>query len=105
MFDNIPILSIICYLPIFGAIPIFWMKDGALIRKYATGVAVVDFLLSVPLWFAFNPDLSGKATFQFVEGPYEWIQAIGVNYHFAIDGIALLRSEEHTSELQSLAYL
>jgi NADH-quinone oxidoreductase subunit M len=87
MFDNIPILSIICYLPVLGAIPIFWMRDPALIRKYATGVAALDFLLSLPLWFAFDPD---GPLFQFVEGPYEWIEAIGVDYHFGIDGMALL---------------
>jgi NADH-quinone oxidoreductase subunit M len=87
MFDNLPILSILCYLPLLGAIPILWMRDPAVIRKYATGVVAVDFLLSLPLWFTFDPD---GPLFQFVEGPYEWIPSIGVDYHFGIDGMALL---------------
>ncbi|MES1242324.1 MAG: NADH-quinone oxidoreductase subunit M [Acidobacteriota bacterium] len=87
MFENIPILSILCYLPLLGAIPILWMRDPATVRKYATGVVVVDFVLSLPLWFAFDRD---GALFQFIEGPYEWIPAIGVSYHFGIDGMALL---------------
>src|SRR5215218_5945279 len=87
MFDNLPILSILCYLPLLGAIPILWMRNPAFIRKYATGVVVVDFLLSLPLWFAFDPD---GPLFQFVEGPREWIPSIGVSYHFGIDGMALL---------------
>jgi len=87
MFDNLPILSILCYVPLFGAIPILWMKDPALIRKYATGVVMLDFLLSLPLWFTFDRD---GALFQFVEGPFEWIPSIGVDYHFGIDGMALL---------------
>ena len=66
MFDNIPILSILCYLPLFGAIPIFWMRDPAVIRKYATGVVGLDFLISLPLWFEFDRD---GALFQFQEGP------------------------------------
>ncbi len=90
MFNDIPILSILCYLPLVGAIPILWMRDPATIRKYATGVVVVDFLLSLPLWFAFNREAKGEAIFQFQEGPYEWIPSIGVNYHFGIDGMALL---------------
>jgi NADH-quinone oxidoreductase subunit M len=87
MFENIPILSILCYLPLLGAISILWMKDAAFIRKYATGVVVIDFLLSLPLWFKFD---RGGDLFQFVEGPYEWIPSIGVSYHFGIDGVALL---------------
>ncbi|HEX5720193.1 MAG TPA: NADH-quinone oxidoreductase subunit M [Thermoanaerobaculia bacterium] len=90
MFDNLPILSILCYLPLLGAIPILWMRDPAFIRKYATGVVVVDFLLSLPLWFEFDRDAVGSKIFQFVEGPYEWIPSIGVDYHFGIDGMALL---------------
>jgi NADH-quinone oxidoreductase subunit M len=90
MFDNLPILSILCYLPLLGAIPILWMRDPAVIRKYATGVVVVDFLLSLPLWFEFDRAATGKGIFQFIEGPYEWIPSIGVSYHFGIDGMALL---------------
>jgi NADH-quinone oxidoreductase subunit M len=87
MFENLPILSILCYLPLLGAVAVLFMKDPALIRKFAFGVVVVDFLLSLPLWFGFD---RGGDLFQFVEGPYEWIPAIGVSYHFGIDGIALL---------------
>jgi len=90
--DKIPILSIICYLPLLGALVImFGMKGGdgaagAAIRKFATAVACVDFLLSVPLWFAFQ---RGGEIFQFRES-LPWIDAIGARYEFGIDGIALL---------------
>jgi NADH-quinone oxidoreductase subunit M len=92
MFDwvhQVPILSIICYVPLLGALVImFGMKGGnpAAIRKFATAVAFVDFLLSVPLWFAFD---RGGALFQFRESA-AWIATIGVRYEFGIDGIALL---------------
>jgi len=93
MFDNVPILSIVAYVPLLGAlIVMFFMKSdqGGLIRKFSTGVVVLDFLLSLPLWFAFNRDGSGDQLFQFHEGPYKWIESIGVHYEFGIDGIALL---------------
>ncbi|MBW8879417.1 MAG: NADH-quinone oxidoreductase subunit M [Acidobacteria bacterium] len=86
---NVPILSIICYLPLAGALLIaFGMKSsqGALIRKVATGFVFVDFLLSIPLWFLF--DRNGEL-FQFRES-VPWIDSIGVRYEFGIDGIALL---------------
>jgi len=92
MFDwvhNVPILSIVCYIPLAGAlIVMFAMKSSqtATIRKFATGVAVLDFFVSLPLWFAFDRD---GALFQFMES-VPWIETIGVRYEFGIDGIALL---------------
>jgi NADH-quinone oxidoreductase subunit M len=92
MFDwvhNVYILSIVCYLPLAGALVVmFAMKGGqqAAIRKFATGVAFVDFLISLPLWFAFDRD---GELFQFRESA-PWIESIGVRYEFGIDGIALL---------------
>jgi NADH-quinone oxidoreductase subunit M len=95
MFDwvhNIPILSIVAYVPLLGALVIiFLMKTGqtALIRKFATGVVVLDFFLSLPLWFAFNRNGVGEQLFQFQE-KHDWIKSIGVRYELGIDGIALL---------------
>ncbi|HKH43981.1 MAG TPA: NADH-quinone oxidoreductase subunit M [Thermoanaerobaculia bacterium] len=93
MFDNlilsgVPILSIICYVPLAGALLLLFLpKDRpALIRQLATGVALLDFLLSVPLWFAFQ---RGGDLFQFRESA-DWIESIGARYEFGIDGIALL---------------
>ncbi len=95
MFDNLlnqlPILSIVCYVPLLGAlILLFVPKDRpAFIRQFATGVALLDFLLSVPLWFAFERGASGDRLFQFRES-LPWIDTIGARYEFGIDGIALL---------------
>src|SRR5882724_6882820 len=92
MFDwihSIPILSIIAYVPLVGALVVIFAMKGdntAAIRKFATGVAFVDFLLSLPLWFAFQ---RGGDLFQFRES-HPWIETIGVRYEFGIDGIALL---------------
>ncbi|HEX9670321.1 MAG TPA: NADH-quinone oxidoreductase subunit M, partial [Thermoanaerobaculia bacterium] len=91
MFDwveSVPILSIVCYLPLLGALAVVFGFRGertAAIRKFATGVAFLDFLLSVPLWFAF--DRQGPL-FQFRESG-SWIETIGARYEFGIDGIAL----------------
>jgi NADH-quinone oxidoreductase subunit M len=92
MFDwveSVPILSIVCYVPLLGALAVVFLFRSdrpAAVRKFATGVAFFDFLLSVPLWFAF--DRQGPL-FQFRESG-SWIETIGVRYEFGIDGIALL---------------
>ena len=89
MFDwttQLPILSIICYLPLVGVLLGLFMKDHGAIRRMATGVVFVDLLLSIPLWFSFQRD---GEIFQFRES-LSWIPSIGVRYEFGIDGIALL---------------
>jgi len=88
MLENLPILSIVCYVPLAGALLLLVVSKerGALIRKLATGVAALDFLVSLPLWFAFDPD---GALFQFRESA-SWIPGIGVRYEFGVDGVALL---------------
>jgi len=89
MFDwvrTVPILSWVCYLPLLGVVPLLFVRGNRAIRVWATGVMGADFLLSLPLWFAFNP--SG-ALYQFRES-HAWIDAIGARYEFGVDGIALL---------------
>ena len=87
--NDIPILSVVTYVPLAGALLLVFFvgreKTGA-IQTIATAVAGLDFLLSIPLWFAFD---RGKAGYQFVERA-SWIPSLGVEYHFGIDGISLL---------------
>ena len=52
------------------------------IKGFATAVAVLDFLISLPLWFQFD---QSEAGFQFVE-KVSWIPTIGVSYFVGIDG-------------------
>ena len=86
---NMHILSWVAYTPLLGALVIifaFKKDQGPSIRKFATGVALLDFLLSLALWYGFDP---GGELFQFRES-HSWIETIGVRYEFGIDGIALL---------------
>ncbi len=89
LLSQIPILSILTYVPLAGALVIvfFVPKDrtGA-IKAFATVVAGLDFVISLPLWFAFE---RGRAGYQFVER-VSWIPSLGVDYVFGIDGISLV---------------
>src|SRR5215210_7529655 len=89
---NFPILSIITYIPLIGALFIVFFirsNNGNAIKRFAAGVALVDFLLSIPLWLYFDPKRPGVSNFQFLES-FDWIPSLGVQYSFGIDGIALL---------------
>src|SRR5690606_16824399 len=58
---------------------------GARARHIAFGAALVEFLVSIPLWMTFNP---ASAAFQFASAA-PWIPQWGIYYRLGIDGIAL----------------
>jgi NADH-quinone oxidoreductase subunit M len=89
MLSNIPILSIVAYVPLLGALAIIFFvprEKAHTIKSVATAFAVIDFLLSLPLWVAFDRSREG---YQFVERA-SWIPSLGVEYHFGVDGISLI---------------
>ena len=87
--NNLPLLSLIIFVPLLGAIimMLFIKKEQVkTIKMFATGVAFLDFLISLPLWTNFN---DSEAGFQFVEKA-SWIPSIGVSYYLGVDGISVL---------------
>ena len=89
LLNQIPILSIVAYIPLVGALLLVFLfpkeKTGP-IKYFATFVAGLDFAVSLPLWFAFE---RGRPGYQFVEKT-SWIPSLGVEYRFGIDGISLV---------------
>jgi NADH-quinone oxidoreductase subunit M len=87
------ILSLVTFVPLIGAVLLMFVnkEKTKLIMYGATAVVVIDFLLSLPLWMAYDPVAVGGQYdgFQFVEY-MSWIPALNVNYIFGIDGISLL---------------
>jgi NADH-quinone oxidoreductase subunit M len=83
------LLSVITYTPLAGALvlllPLFRNNDNR-VRFFANLVGSLGFLVSLPLWFWFERGASG---FQFIEKA-DWIPALGVSYHFGVDGISTL---------------
>jgi NADH-quinone oxidoreductase subunit M len=86
---GIPILSIVTYIPLIGALAIVFLipkERTSAIRSIATLTVTLGFVASLPLWLLFE---RGHAGYQFVELA-SWIPSLGVNYHFGIDGISLV---------------
>src|SRR3989304_5207278 len=79
------ILSAIVFLPILaGAVLLFLPpKNRQLIYRFALGVALLAFLLSIIVYLSF--DAAGPR-YQFIE-KYDWLPALGISYHVGVDGI------------------
>ena len=84
--DSIPILSLLTFLPLAGALLLLFIdkSNKGLIRGVAFTTTVIVFMMSVPLYFYFE----NTHEMQFVE-KREWIPDWGVYYSLGIDGISL----------------
>src|SRR5438093_2017699 len=81
-------LSIILFTPAVGALLILLLdkRNENAIKWVANITALVGFLVSVPLWFWFDPN---AADFQFIERA-QWIPSIGAEYYLGVDGLSTL---------------
>ena len=82
------ILSLILFTPLAGAVVLLFVRRDRhdLIRWIGNVVAVLGFLVAVPLWFRYEPHGS---TWQFAE-KMQWIPSIGAEYHLGVDGFSVL---------------
>ncbi|PZO76764.1 MAG: NADH-quinone oxidoreductase subunit M [Mesorhizobium amorphae] len=85
-----PILSLLTYLPLVGALLILFVRDEGEagrrnIRMITLITTVFVFLLSTLLWIGFDTNEPG---FQFVEQA-AWLDS-GISYHMGVDGISML---------------
>lgn len=88
---DFPILSILTFLPMVGAVFILIMRGDAEVvangaRKMALWTSLITFILSLFLWINFDQT---TAAFQFEERR-EWIPSLNIGYHLGLDGISLL---------------
>src|SRR5258707_582914 len=81
-------LSIILFTPLVGALLILLInkQNENAIRWVANIAALAGFLVSVPLWFKFDPTATD---FQFVERA-SWIPSVGAEYFLGVDGLSTL---------------
>lgn len=88
MLENLPILSLLIWLPIIGAGVIIFgsgQKKKQLTQWIALITSAITFVLS--LW-ALNEFDSSRYYLQFVEDK-SWIDSLGIRYSLAVDGISL----------------
>src|SRR3990167_1749128 len=89
MLEQFPILSLLIWLPVFGAVLCLCTggdKHAHVARTIAVVIAITNMLLCIPLWMYFDPNLYDM---QFVED-HLWIRAFQTHYALGIDGISLV---------------
>ena len=85
--DKFPWLTAIVLFPLLASflIPVLPDKDGKLVRWYALGVGIADFIL---MCYAFWKHYDASNTsFQLVEN-YAWMPQIGLHWAVSVDGIS-----------------
>ncbi|MFT7460590.1 MAG: NADH-quinone oxidoreductase subunit M [Planctomycetota bacterium] len=84
---NIPILSLLIWTPILGAVWVLYAGDRQenTVKYLSLAVAFITFLLSLFLYMQFD---TTTHLMQFVEKAV-WIESFNINYHLGVDGIAL----------------
>jgi len=87
MFAELPLLSIVIWLPILGGIFVLFAgdKDPSGARKLALVFSILTFALTLPLYTLFD---SSSHAMQFVE-LHPWIELFSINYHLGVDGISM----------------
>ena len=89
---DFPILSVLTFLPLVGALFIFGIMKGdsdvvaANSRQVALWTSVITLVLSLVMLANFDPT---TPTMQFVERT-PWISEFNINYHMGVDGISVL---------------
>lgn len=82
---NLPILSLMIWLPVLGGLGVLVVGDRAGAKQFALGITVLTFLLSLLLWLGFD---YSTAAMQFVEFA-PWVESFHINYHLGVDGISM----------------
>ena len=83
------LLTVVIFLPLIGSLILLFAPNERSVRWFSLLVTVVTFLLSLPLWFGFDPASAAELQFRGVEFPLISEQ-LDVRYLVGIDGFSLL---------------
>jgi NAD(P)H-quinone oxidoreductase subunit 4 len=86
--DRFPWLTAIILLPLVAAfvIPVLPDKNGKLVRWFALGVGIADFvLMCYAFWKHYD---ASSATFQLAEN-YAWVPQLGLSWAVSVDGLSV----------------
>jgi len=90
-----PWLTVTTFTPLIGVLALMLMpkEQHAAHRTVALIFTIVTFLVSLGIMFTFDPLVplapGVPFTFQMVEGPFEWVELLGIHYAVGVDGISL----------------
>ncbi len=85
---GLPWLTLLIFFPLAAAVLLAAMPATATraIKRFALVASVVEFAISLPLWWRFDPQAPG---WQFAEDR-AWLPFLGAHYSVGVDGISVL---------------
>jgi len=85
---NMPITSIVIFLPLVGALATLMLRSANAIRWAALMTTLLTFIASLALWAGFDPSVN---TAQMVDQFGNWFPGrLDVKYYVGVDGLSLL---------------
>jgi len=88
MLTHLPLLSLLIWVPIIGAIPLALFnapEHANRARIFALFISILTLILCVPLWFGFD---QSTYAMQFTEHAI-WIPVMHISYSLGVDGISM----------------
>ena len=86
--DSIPILTLIVFLPLLGAIAVA-AAPAQYARPLALGAALITWILSLLLVIGFSATPERGGFFQYVVQA-DWIPLFGIKFKLGVDGLSLV---------------
>ncbi|MEP0548375.1 MAG: NADH-quinone oxidoreductase subunit M [Rhodothermales bacterium] len=84
------LVSWVIFLPALGALVTLLMPSDGAVRWAALGTTLVTFVVSLGLWFGFDPAVSTGEGPQLVEQTLNWFPGVDITYFVGVDGLNLL---------------
>lgn len=92
---QVPWLTLTTFGPLLGILALLFIPRDQVqvLRNVALLTTLGVFAISLGVMLNFDPSVVGAAneafTFQLLEGPHEWIPALGISYTLGVDGFSL----------------
>jgi len=84
------LVSWVIFLPALGAIVAMLMPDARGVRWVSLVTTLITFVVSIGLWFGFDPAVATDAAPQLMERIGPWLPGMDTSYFVGIDGLNLL---------------
>ncbi len=88
---DFPILSSLVFFPIIGMVAVMLLPKNAFgaIRWTAVGFSLPPLVISAWLVFDYFVNFAAMGTMAYMEGPFDWIPSLNVQYLMGADGISV----------------
>ena len=84
-------LSLIIFMPVLAMIITMLLPKERvkLIRYFSVGISLIPMFLSFWLTWDYFFNYSGSSALAYVEGPFDWIPSLNIQYYLGVDGISI----------------